>query len=42
MDMSSALARISDSLEGTIPLDVESLTEGFSVLSEHHAHGVFD
>jgi proteasome accessory factor B len=37
MDMRSVLAKIGDSLQGTVSLDVESLTEQFTVLSEDHA-----
>jgi hypothetical protein len=34
MDMRSVLAKIAGSLEGTVSLNVESLTEQFTVLSE--------
>jgi proteasome accessory factor B len=37
MDMRSVLAKIGESLQGTVSLDVESLTEQFTVLSEDHA-----
>jgi len=37
MDMRSVLAKIAESLQGTVSLDVESLTEQFTVLSEDHA-----
>jgi len=37
MDMDSVLAKIADSLEGTVALDLESLTDQFTVLSEDHA-----
>ncbi len=37
MDMRSVLAKIAGSLEGAVSLDVESLTEQFSVLCEDHA-----
>jgi hypothetical protein len=37
MDMRSVLGKIADSLEGAVSLDVESLTEQFTVLSEDHA-----
>jgi predicted DNA-binding transcriptional regulator YafY len=37
MDMRSVMGKIADSLEGTISLDVESLTDQFTVLSEDHA-----
>ena len=36
MDMRSVLAKIAESLEGTVSLDVESLTDQFSVLAEDH------
>jgi predicted DNA-binding transcriptional regulator YafY len=38
MDMRSVLAKIADSLRGTVSLDIESLTDQFTVLSEDHAH----
>jgi predicted DNA-binding transcriptional regulator YafY len=37
MDMRSVLAKIADSLQGSVSLDVESLTDQFTVLSEDHA-----
>ena len=37
MDMRSVLAKIADSLQGTVSLDVESLTDQFTVLAEDHA-----
>lgn len=37
MDMGSMLAKIAESLEGTVSLDIESLTEQFTVLGEDHA-----
>lgn len=37
LDMRSVLAKIADSLRGTVSLDVESLTDQFTVLSEDHA-----
>ena len=37
MDMRSVLAKIAESLEGTVSLEVESLTDQFSVLAEDHA-----
>jgi predicted DNA-binding transcriptional regulator YafY len=37
MDMRSVLAKIADSLQGAVSLDLESLTDEFSVLSEDHA-----
>ena len=37
MDMRSVLAKIADNLEGTVSLNVESLTDQFTVLSEDHA-----
>ncbi len=37
MDMRSVLAKIADSLRGTVSLDVESLTDQFTVLAEDHA-----
>lgn len=37
MDMRSVLAKIADSLQGTVSLDVESLTDQFTVLSEDYA-----
>jgi predicted DNA-binding transcriptional regulator YafY len=37
MDMRSVLTKIADSLEGTVSLEVESLTDQFTVLSEDHA-----
>lgn len=36
MDMRSTLAKIEESLEGSISLDVEGLTENLSVISEDH------
>jgi predicted DNA-binding transcriptional regulator YafY len=36
MDMRSVLAKIAESLQGSVSLDVESLTEQFTVLSEDH------
>ena len=35
--MRSVLAKIADSLRGTVSLDVESLTDQFTVLAEDHA-----
>ena len=37
LDMRSVLAKIADSLRGTVSLDVESLTDQFTVLAEDHA-----
>ncbi|MEI7732613.1 MAG: WYL domain-containing protein [Verrucomicrobiota bacterium] len=37
LDMRSVLGKIAESLEGTISLDVEGVTEQFTVLSEDHA-----
>lgn len=37
MDMRSVLGKIADSLRGTVSLDVESLTDQFTVLAEDHA-----
>ena len=37
MDMRSVLAKIAASLQGTVSLDLESLTDQFTVLSEDHA-----
>jgi len=37
MDMRSVLAKIADSLEGTVSLNLESLTDQFTVLSDDHA-----
>ena len=37
LDMRSVLAKMAESLEGTILLDVEAVTEQFTVLSEDHA-----
>jgi proteasome accessory factor B len=37
LDMRSVLAKIAGSLQGAVTLDVESLTDQFSVLSEDHA-----
>ena len=37
MDMRSVLAKIAESLQGSVSLDIESLTEQFTVLSEDHA-----
>jgi predicted DNA-binding transcriptional regulator YafY len=37
LDMRSVLGKIAESLEGTVSLDVEALTDQFSVLSEDHA-----
>lgn len=37
MDMRSVLAKIAGGLEGTVSLDVESLTDQFTVLAEDHA-----
>jgi predicted DNA-binding transcriptional regulator YafY len=37
MDMRSVLAKIGDSLRGTVSLDVESLTDQFTVLAEDYA-----
>ena len=34
--MRSVLAKIAESLQGTVSLDVESLTDQFTVLSEDH------
>jgi len=36
MDMRSVLSKIAESLRGTVSVDVESLTDQFSVLSEDH------
>jgi hypothetical protein len=36
MDMRSVLTNIAESLRGTFSLDVESLTDQFTVLSEDH------
>ena len=35
--MRSVLAKIAESLQGSVSLDIESLTEQFTVLSEDHA-----
>lgn len=37
LDLRSVMRKIGESLEGTVSLDVEALTEHFSVLSEDHA-----
>ena len=37
MDMRSVLAKIADGLRGTVSLDIESLTDQFTVLSEDYA-----
>jgi predicted DNA-binding transcriptional regulator YafY len=37
LDMRSVLAKIADSLRGTVSLDIESLTDEFTVLAEDHA-----
>jgi predicted DNA-binding transcriptional regulator YafY len=37
MDMRSVLGKIAESLEGTVSVDLESLTERFTVLAEDHA-----
>ena len=37
MDMRSLLAKIAESLRGNVSLDIESLTEQFTVISEDHA-----
>jgi predicted DNA-binding transcriptional regulator YafY len=37
LDMRSVLGKIADSLRGTVSLDVESLTDQFTVLAEDHA-----
>jgi predicted DNA-binding transcriptional regulator YafY len=37
MDMRSVLTKIADSLQGTVSLDLESLTDQFTVLSEDYA-----
>jgi len=37
LDMRSVLAKIADSLRGTVSLDLESLTDQFTVLAEDHA-----
>jgi predicted DNA-binding transcriptional regulator YafY len=37
LDMRSVLGKIADSLQGTVSLDLESLTDQFTVLAEDHA-----
>jgi len=37
MDMRSVLAKMADSLRGNVSLDIESLTDQFTVLAEDHA-----